>query len=383
MFEGFDGWLTVKDNPAHPQPEKPFTVSQFIEQCNYSLEADYSDVLIEGEVASFKINQGKWVFFDLKEDESCLNCFLPLGQLTVGLTDGMKIRIRAVPKLTRWGRFSLTVRQIMPIGEGNIKKSFELLKKKLTAEGLFDPAKKRPLPQHFTEIGVISSTAAAGYLDFLKILNNRWAGLHIQTINTQVQGMLAAEQIVRALTYFNEQDNVSVIAILRGGGSADDLAAFNDEKLARAIATSRIPVLTGIGHEIDESLADLAADVRASTPSHAAELLTPDRSAILNQVSLHRQTMRRALLEAIASLSRELTDRLADVRQAILHQIDLQQKHISETKKILQTLNPKAVLERGYAIVRGKLSPGNVVKITTFTQELTAEIHHVENRTNH
>lgn len=265
-------------------PEVNFTVSQFIAVCNQTIEYGFTGINVEGEVASFKVNQGKWVFFDLKEGDSSISCFLPLSQLSVALQDGMTVRVKATPGLTRWGKFSLTVQRILPLGEGNIKKSFELLKRKLAAEGLFDPAKKRPIPEDLAKIGVISSTNAAGYIDFLKILDNRWGGLKVSTINTQVQGLAAVDQIIRALDYFNQRGNVDVIAILRGGGSADDLAVFNDEQLVRAVAASRLPVITGIGHEIDESLADLAADVRASTPSNAAERLTPDRAVALRQV---------------------------------------------------------------------------------------------------
>lgn len=385
MFEGFDGWLRVKDNSPSLTPEKPMSVSEFIEQCNFTLETDYENVLVEGEVASFKINQGKWVFFDLKEGESSLNCFMVLNQLNVALVDGMKIRIRAVPKITRWGRFSLTVRQIMPVGEGDIKKSFELLKKKLTAEGLFDPAKKRPLPANLTKIGVISSTNAAGYIDFLKILDNRWAGLDIKTVNTQVQGMAAAEQIIRALDYFNQRADVEVIAILRGGGSADDLAAFNDELLARAIAASRIPVITGIGHEVDESLADLAADVRASTPSNAAERLSPDRHAALQHVHSQLDNAKRELLGRIDTTIADIHAQFQDSKRELLRRLTESLRHVSETQKVLSSLNPESVLRRGYAILitappNHPIAIGSELKITTYDQEITTEVKNVQAR---
>lgn len=119
MFEGFDGWLRIKDNSGE---ERPYTVSEFIDHCNSVLGRDFDDILIEGEVSSFKINQDKWVFFDLKDSEFSVNCFMVLSQLTTAITDGMKIRVRATPKVTRWGKFSLTVHKVMPIGEGNIKK---------------------------------------------------------------------------------------------------------------------------------------------------------------------------------------------------------------------------------------------------------------------
>ena len=362
--------------------EPNFTVTEFIDICNQSLEYSFVGVLVEGEVASFKISQGKWVFFDLKEGESVINCFMPLTALNLPLADGMKVRVRATPKVTRWGRFSLTVQRVLPLGEGSIKKSFELLKRKLTAEGLFDPARKRPLPVHPTKIGVISSTAAAGYKDFLKIVDNRWGGLQIFTINTQVQGIAAPEQIVRALQYFNEHAEVEVIAILRGGGSADDLSAFNDEQMVRAIASSRIPVITGIGHEIDESLADLAADLRASTPSNVAERLTPDRQAILQQVHLVPKRLAQRLLEQITSLRRANEDRKRQLAKALSYQLQQVRQHLQETKRILASLSPENVLQRGYAIITGKLSPGAKIQLTTQQNLITAEVLDVESRQN-
>ena len=133
-----------------------------------------------------------------------MGCFMMKFALRFPLEDGMKVCVRAIPKLTNWGKFSLTVQAVVPVGEGSLKKSFELLKKKLTAAGLFAPEKKRPLPENIVKIGVISSTQAAGYADFCKILNERWGGLTVLTAHTQVQGMTAADQIIRALKYFNE-----------------------------------------------------------------------------------------------------------------------------------------------------------------------------------
>ncbi len=360
--------------------EVNLTVSQFIEVCNQSLDYAFADVVVEGEVASFKINQGKWVFFDLKEGDSSVSCFMVISQLRAALEDGMKVRVKATPKLTRWGKFSLTVKQVMPVGKGSIKKSFELLKKKLTAEGLFDPAKKRPISQGLTKIGVISSTGAAGYIDFLKIIDNRWGGMEIQTINTQVQGLIAPEQIVRALQHFNEKAEVEAIVIVRGGGSADDLSAFNDEGLARAIAASRIPVMTGIGHEVDESLADLAADVRASTPSNAAERLTPDRHTVARRVEDMVTSIRRTILDCLNQQDQQILRQLDDIRSRIELKISQAEQHIDESIKVLHSLNPENVLKRGYAILTGQLKVGTEIQLTTIDKNITAEVKHVQDR---
>ncbi len=359
-------------------PEVTFTVSQFIDVCNQNLDYCFNDVVVEGEVASFKVNQNKWVFFDLKEADSSISCFMVISQLKAALIDGMKVRVKATPRLTRWGKFSLTVKQVMPVGEGSIKKSYELLKQKLAAEGLFDPARKRPIPPGLSRIGVISSTGAAGYIDFLKIISNRWGGMQIQTINTQVQGMAAPEQIIRALEYFNQQSAVELIVIVRGGGSADDLAALNDEGLARAIAASKIPVMTGIGHEVDESLADLAADVRASTPSNAAERLTPDRQEAAHRIDLSLSDLRRRIVEKLTQEEQSLAEVMADLKAQLVSRIDQNLQKVSDLEKLLAGFNPADVLKRGYAIIRGAPAVGATIEITTYHQLITAEVKHVQ-----
>ena len=383
--------------------ENSFTPTEFISVVNQTLEYAYSSVVIVGEVASFKVNQGKWVFFDLKDEESSVGCFMTLWSLRQPLEDGMKVMIRAVPKLTKWGKFSLTVSAVQPVGEGSLKKAYELLKKKLTAEGLFDPAKKRSLPEDLTRIGVISSTQAAGYADFIKIINARWGGMKVEVAHTQVQGMDAPDQIIKALRYFNERAEVQVIVILRGGGSADDLSCFNDEKLVREIAGSRIPVITGIGHEIDESLADFAADVRASTPSNAAEMLTRDRTEELVKLSRLMNRVTQATFsqieqaksnnfEKIQKISRGLvakyiepvlmanSAKITQMLQKIQGEMQKMQQNIQSKIRLLEVLNPEKVLAQGYAILSGKISPGNVVKITTFKNEIEAEIKKIKER---
>ena len=362
------------------EPMQVYSVSDFQAVCNQIMETAFSGVVVEGEVASFKVNQGKFVFFDLKDEQSSVGCFMMKFALRFPLEDGMKIRVRAVPKLTNWGKFSLTVQAIMPVGEGSLKKSFELLKKKLTEEGLFALEKKRPLPEPITKIGVISSTQAAGYADFCKILNERWGGLEVQVAHTQVQGMTAADQIIRALKYFNERSEVQVIAVIRGGGSADDLAVFNDEALVRAIAASKIPVITGIGHEVDESLCDLAADVVASTPSNAAQMLTRDRREIVANIYDDVKRINNLFNTKADELLRANREEIVRVGQDIVVRITTVEGEIAAQCKILDQLNPDKVLERGYALMRGDAKVGNVVEITTFKQDIKAKITEVKER---
>lgn len=357
-----------------------FTPSQFVAVLNQTLENACSSVMIVGEVASYKVNQGKWVFFDIKDEETSVPCFMSVWSLRQPLEDGMKVVVRGTPKLTKWGKFSLTVSAVQPVGEGSLKKAFELLKQKLASEGLFDEAKKRPIPKDLTRLGVISSTQAAGYADFIKIMNARWGGIKIQVARTQVQGMDAPDQIIRALRYFNERGEVQMIAILRGGGSADDLSCFNDEMLVREVAASRIPVICGIGHEVDESLCDLACDVRASTPSNAAEMLTPDRNDMMWFVGSIVDRFGTILFNRIEDEKKSEKEKITQITNAVYLKVSEARKQLSNHIKLLSMLNPEKVLKQGYAIIGGEIALGNVVKITTFDQEIKAEIKEINER---
>lgn len=357
-----------------------YGVSEFIDQANALFSDEFGTFLIEGEVANYKLNQGKWIFFDLKEGERKLSCFMLAVKLRQPLIEGMKVRLVVHPKLINSGKFSLVVERALPIGEGNIKKSLELLKQKLAKEGLFDPQRKRPLPSPLTHIGVISSVEAAGYIDFIKILNDRWGGLKITTAHTQVQGLDAPNQIIQALQRLNQQPDLELIVLIRGGGSADDLAVFNDEALARAIATSRLPVITGIGHEIDETLADLVADLRASTPSNVAERISPDRRDVMLRLDARLHQIVCQLQEQLTNQS-ELTERqVADLARELDRRLRGLTDQIEAKRRALGELNPENVLARGYALLSGKLSPGECISITTQQKLIKAEVKHVETR---
>lgn len=358
-----------------------YSVSDFVAIVNQTLDYAYPTVEIEGEVASFKVNQGKFVFFDLKDAESTVNCFMMVFALRVPIEDGMKVVVTATPKLTAWGRFSLTVRTVRPSGEGSLKKSFELLKSKLDIEGLFAPERKRSLPAMPRHVAVISSTGAAGYADFVKIIDARWGGVRIDVAHVQVQGEVAPEQMVRALKYFNQQEELpEVIVLIRGGGSADDLAAFNDEPLVREIAASRVPVLTGIGHEIDTSLADLAADLMASTPSNAAELLVPDRREMLRSVQLRTAGLLPRMQRVIDDERRHVSEQLRGALAVMEDTSDEFVQRLLQTRAVLRSYNPAAVLARGYAVVHGEVAPGKRITIETDKAYIDAEVDDVKTK---
>lgn len=358
----------------------PVSVSDAIALVNQTMEFAFPVLVVEGEVSSFKINKDKFVFFDIKDEASTLGCFMMIYQLRTQLEDGMRVRIVASPKLTQWGKFSLTVRDVQPVGEGSLKRAFDLLKAKLDKEGIFAIDRKRRLPELPEHIGVISSTQAAGYIDFTTLLAKRWGGMHIEVANTQVQGMSAPRQIVAAIEHFNTQEvPPEVIVIVRGGGSADDLAAFNDEPLVRAIAGSRVPVLVGVGHEVDVTLADLAADVRAATPSNAAELLVPDRREYLAETTNHVRWMLNQIDTKLQWQKDEARNAQQRMLESMQRRIEKTQQRARELSAVIGQLDPRLALRRGYSLARlpdGRLlRDGSSVKPgDTFTLELTKHI---------
>jgi len=352
------------------------TVSGFLAVINQTLDFAYPQVVIEGEVASFKINQGKWVFFDLKDSESTVGCFLSVYQLKVALEDGMLIRVTARPNITKWGKFSLTVTAIELAGEGAVRKAFELLKARFEAEGLFAPERKRPLPDFPRRITLITSAQAAAYNDFLKIIEGRWPYLTINHIQVQVQGVSAPEQIVAALNTANVSPaKPDIIVMIRGGGSAEDLQAFNHEDVVRAVFGSRVPTLVAIGHEDDVTLAELVADVRGATPTDAARLVVPDRADIAGQIQHQQARISTAISHQIAAQTSKINhlysafaSQLRDVEQltgGLRARLSLSAEQLTRQawqrlencQHLLASLNPTAILARGYSIatVRGRV----------------------------
>ncbi len=368
----------------------PLQVSDAIALINQTLDYAYPTLVVEGEVSGFKLNKGKYVFFDLKDDAGSLNCFMMAFALGVALEDGMRVRVIAKPKLTNWGKFSLTVRSVQPVGEGSLKRAFELLKAKLDKEGLFAPERKRPLPQLPERIGLISSTGAAGYADFIKILSNRWQGVEVLVADVQVQGEAAPGQIIRAIEYFNElKQPPEALVIVRGGGSLDDLSAFNDERLARAVAASRTPTLSGIGHEVDVSLVDLAADVRAATPSNAAEILVPDRRELVRNLSASTERMAAAMSRTLKNTQTWAEEQLNQAMERLDEVYSDQQRQYEHLAAVLNQLDPKLALKRGYALVRaadGRLlgrglpKTGDKLDVETAAAIITAGVKHVRKK---
>lgn len=374
-----------------------FTVSEFVEYINIIFAEQ--ETVIEGETIDFKTSQGKWVFFDLKDEKAKIGCFLTVFQLRgMLLEDGMKIRVFGYPKIhPKSGRFSIIVRHIELIGEGAFKRAFEIVKAKLDKEGLFAAERKRPLPKFPRSIGLITSKESAAYSDFIKILNSRWGGVKIHLANVAVQGREAVFSIAAAFDYFNKNNaelGIEAIVLIRGGGSLEDLAAFNSEEVARAVFSSKAPVVCGVGHERDFTIADLAADARVSTPTDAAQTIVPSREEIkmivgnnIKTIDFHLKKLLEdysgnlsSILErvySIADIEKDKADILfkslyssAIKFQNTIIQVkkDVEQKEhslfrrmdhliisfsdkITYKAKILKNLDPKKIMARGYSLV--------------------------------
>ncbi|HYH36029.1 MAG TPA: exodeoxyribonuclease VII large subunit, partial [Candidatus Saccharimonadales bacterium] len=335
-------------------------VSEFVALLNQTLEYAYPNVVITGELANLRVSKNRWLYFDLKDETATVKFFGTVYQLPGPLEDGMLLKVRGQPRLHQSYGFSVNILNIQPAGEGTIKRAAQLLQAKLAKEGLFDEARKRPLPYPPRRIGLIASKQSAAYADFIKILNARWHGIRIELIDVQVQGEVAPAQIVGALEQLNEQaEPPEIIVLIRGGGSAEDLAAFSTERVTRAVAASRVPTLAAIGHETDLSLVELAADKRASTPSNAAELLAPDRLHVLSELRKDRQSLEQRVTQKLRLLQTDIIsdeDRLGQAWRAF---VSRSIADVNLKKQLLQAFNPHAALERGYALVRAQ---GGVVK---------------------
>lgn len=347
------------------------SVSQLREYVNQTLSYAYPAIVVEGEVSSFKVNQGKWIFFDLKDAETTVGCFMTKYQLNTVLEDGMLVRVTAVPNLTKWGKFSLTVRSVELAGAGTVKQAFEKLKAQFEAEGLFASARKRALPEYPERIGLVTSAEAAAYNDFITIAGERWPIMEIVHTHVQVQGEAAVESVVGAIQYLNQNHpDLQALVVIRGGGSAEDLQTFNTEPVVRALYASKIPTIVGIGHEDDVSLAELVADVRAATPTDAARRLTADRVAVEQQLghTIDRQerSLQRRLDQVRQGLNRVAgvfgaIDRLAQERlqtatqhfaTAARERLEAWRRGVETARRTLHGANPTRILGRGYAIAR-------------------------------
>lgn len=330
-----------------------FSVSEFVAIFNQSLEMMYPQVCVVGEISNFRVSKGKWVYFDLKDEYSSLKFFGTVYSLPGPLEDGITCEVYGRPRLHNQFGFSISFDQIRPVGEGSLKKVRDLLMRKLETEGLFTLERKRSLPYPPKRIGLITSAESAAIADFRKIITARWPRLKIELADTLVQGANAPAAIVKALQDFNLlSEPPEVLVLIRGGGSADDLAAFSEESVVRAVAASRIPTLVAIGHENDVSLAELAADKRASTPSNAAELLVPDAAHELAVIKNSHKTIDDLLVYVFRREKDFVIQRFKSLSDRIESIFISSQRDLANKKMLLGALDPLHSLKLGYALVR-------------------------------
>ena len=362
-------------------------------------EPNVPRVLVRGEISNYRPHPSGHMYFSLKDGEASVSAVMFRGdayRLRFKPENGMQVLVSGrVSLFVKSGQFQIYVNEMHPEGAGDLFVAFEQMKKKLEAEGLFDPSKKKPIPAYPRRIGLVTAPSGAAVRDMIRILRARWPAAEILLFPVLVQGPDAAEDIASAIRRANALRAADVLLVGRGGGSAEDLWAFNEEPVARAIFDSEIPVISGVGHEPDVTIADLVADLRAATPSNAAELATPDREELARRVGDLSRSLQsggtaflrqlRSRLEALTStrvmqsptgyiderrmVLDHLRDRLA-ARMTIRN--ESARRRLTAAAATLNAVSPLAVLGRGYAIptkegraVRsaGELAAGDALRV--------------------
>lgn len=377
--------------------QKAITVSECVDLIRTSLQATVGELRVRGEVSEFqKRSHGSLVFFSLKDEQSYLRCFMLEHEVKVQIEDGMEIEVIGHPSLFKKNAgFHIRVRRIEVVGEGALQKQLEMTKKKLEKEGLFLQERKRPVPAFPQSIGIITSEDAAALTDVRRVLQNRWPYVTLTLVSSQVQGRPAIKQLIRAFNIMCEHVRPDLIILTRGGGSLEDLQAFNSEELARVIFSSTLPVVVGVGHERDWTIADFVADVRAATPSNAAELATPHKedvalridalidgleytfqhllqahghnlsqmsSVLFRSMDMHAERLR-SLFSTMTHAGARFTETLRHMLQNIMRQKSLIEERLNASlnnasdvqlhaQKLLESYSPRNVLKRGFTITR-------------------------------
>jgi len=298
--------------PLEPE-RRIYTVSELNAALRELLEREFHDIWVAGEISGVRTAASGHVYFALKDDEALLRCVIfrsTLRYLAFKPQDGVAVLARGrLDLFEARGEYQMLVEYLEPRGLGALQLAFEQLKKKLAAEGLFDAARKRPLPRIPHRIGIVTSPVGAVIRDMLNILERRFPGLHIRIYPALVQGEGSVEEVCQGLEYFSRTQWPQVVVLARGGGSLEDLWTFNEEAVARAIAACAVPVVSAIGHETDVTIADFVADLRAPTPSAAAEILVPTREQVLEQIGVCVHKMAQAMRYRLAQAARALEQR--------------------------------------------------------------------------
>jgi exodeoxyribonuclease VII large subunit len=335
-------------------------------------------VWVQGELSNFKRHTSGHLYFTLKDDQASISGVMwrsRVSSVSIPLEDGMKVVVRgSVTVYPPRGAYQIDADQIRPVGIGELQQRYEELKARLAKEGLFDTQRKRPLPEFPSRIGIVTSETGAAFQDMRTVFARRMPMVELLLVPVRVQGVGSAQEIADGIRDLNEVPGIDLMIVGRGGGSIEDLWAFNEEVVARAIAASKVPVVSAVGHEVDFTIADLVADLRAPTPSAAAQMVVRDSSEVLADLGNLWYTLRRrteeafranrdrlALLSGSYSLNRprdllrEFAQRVDERERALTAASDrltaLARHHHGSLAGRLQALNPKGVLQRGYAIV--------------------------------
>ncbi len=302
---------------------KTFTVAEISARIRTLLGDEFDDVWVAGEISGSKMASSGHCYFTLKDRDAQLRCVCfrqSLRYLKFKPQDGMAVLARGhIDVYEARGEYQLLVEAIEPQGHGALQFAFEQLKKKLAAEGLFDAARKRPIPRLPRRIGIVTSPSGAVVRDITEILSRRFPGLHLRIYPALVQGEGSVEAVARAIEYFNASGWAEVLIVARGGGSIEDLWTFNEEAVARAIAGSKAPVISAIGHETDFTIADFVADLRAATPSAAAELVICPRDQLFDQLAVYDHKLLQTVRYRLAISARALHERGVERASALLH----------------------------------------------------------------
>lgn len=372
-----------------PGPEQALSVSQVTQTIKHAVEGtpELQDVWVRGEVSNYKHHSSGHRYFSLKDDAAVLRAVMferhareqaaVWGPLPPDLGDGVEVVAHGyVGVYGKSGQYQLYVDVLIAAGAGSLHLALERLKAKLAAEGLFDAARKRPLPRLPRRVAVVTSPSGAAVRDIIRVARRRFPNIEIVVVPVAVQGETAPDEIAEGLRRANDPAlRADVIIVGRGGGSLEDLWAFNDERVARAIAASRLPVVSAVGHETDFTIADLVADLRAPTPSAAAEIVVPDRAELERRLKglaarlasglrrmVKEDRRRLALLRARTPLRRPLwpiltgRQRIDELRAALVRDtraaVDARRRRLEHAAGRLQALSPLAVLARGYAVAQ-------------------------------
>ncbi len=370
------------------ETEKTYTVSEITRQIKLVLEGTFESVLIQGEVSNFTRHSSGHFYFSLKDELAQINAVMWRGK-THGLNfipqNGMKILASGkIIVFEKGGRYQVDIDMIQPLGVGDLQIAFEKLKAELKEEGLFDSIHKKPIPVFPEKIGIVTSPTGAAIRDLKSVIQRRFPGVKIIIRPALVQGEGAAEDIASAIDEFNEYGEIDVLIVGRGGGSLEDLWAFNEEPVARAIFRSGIPVISAVGHEIDYTIADFVADVRAPTPSAAGEIVVQNAEDVFEAVKSKVKNIYASILNSILYLNEKIRyiessrafysplERLNNYKLRIdtlnlsldkvyQERIGRNLDYVEQLMKRLESLAPEAVLKRGYSIVY-KEADGRIVK---------------------